>query len=173
MADPTGSADAVDAILRHLEGDEEALVELAKQFAGDTFFGKLGPKGSGAERRLGATPKPKAKKPASKLRSGASKPLVIRNKHLAGKKHPVTGIPFDKDGFPDFSKVSKKNVKIRMSGNRLDDEREANRKAGLEDTPEGYTWHHHQDKTTMQLVPSKIHADTGHTGGHAILHHEQ
>lgn len=32
-------------------------------------------------------------------------------------------------------------------------------------TPEGYTWHHHQDEKTMQLVPADIHRKTGHTGG--------
>jgi hypothetical protein len=30
---------------------------------------------------------------------------------------------------------------------------------------EAYTWHHHQDVGRMQLVPRKIHADTGHVGG--------
>ncbi|XXU49625.1 HNH endonuclease [Sorangium sp. So ce1014] len=34
--------------------------------------------------------------------------------------------------------------------------------------PEGYTWHHHQDGTTMQLVSSNIHRMTGHTGGFAF-----
>ncbi|MDR1488612.1 MAG: HNH endonuclease [Holosporales bacterium] len=40
-------------------------------------------------------------------------------------------------------------------------------KSGLEKI-DGYTWHHHQDVGRMQLVPEKIHADTGHFGGDAL-----
>jgi len=29
----------------------------------------------------------------------------------------------------------------------------------------GYTWHHHQERGRMQLVPTDIHDETGHTGG--------
>ena len=36
------------------------------------------------------------------------------------------------------------------------------------DTPDGYTWHHNEEKGKMQLVDSDIHAQTGHTGGRAI-----
>ena len=87
--------------------------------------------------------------------------------HLAGKKHPVTGVPFDVDGFPDFraAGVVKQEVKIKFSGNSKKDRREANKMASLAKEPEGYTWHHHQDGTTMQLVPTDIHNATGHTGG--------
>ncbi|HQU46029.1 MAG TPA: HNH endonuclease [Pirellulales bacterium] len=92
----------------------------------------------------------------------------IRNAHLAGKKHPVTGVPFDAQGFPDFSSVSKKTVKIKQTGSRTADFAEANKAAGLKSTPEGYTWHHHQDGTTMQLVPRDVHRATGHTGGFAL-----
>lgn len=96
----------------------------------------------------------------------AYKGIIIRNAHLAGKKHPVTGIPFDKAGFPDFSKVMKKEVKIKFTGDRKADFAVANQAAGFKKgTPEGFTWHHHQDGTTMQLVPSEIHSKTGHTGG--------
>ncbi len=35
-------------------------------------------------------------------------------------------------------------------------------------TPEGYTWHHHQDTGKMQLVDTGIHSKTAHTGGKAI-----
>lgn len=34
--------------------------------------------------------------------------------------------------------------------------------------PEGYTWHHSEDKGVLQLVDTEIHADTGHTGGKTI-----
>ena len=36
------------------------------------------------------------------------------------------------------------------------------------DTPDGYTWHHHQEPGRMQLVDSETHAQTGHTGGYAL-----
>jgi RHS repeat-associated protein len=89
----------------------------------------------------------------------------LRNSHLAESVHPKTGIPFDKAGYPDFSGVAKAEVKISQTGTRAGDFRAANQAAGMKNTPEGYTWHHHQDGTTMQLVPRDIHAKTGHTGG--------
>jgi RHS repeat-associated protein len=91
--------------------------------------------------------------------------LAPRNGHLAGGKHPVTGIPFDNNGYPDFSSVTTAEVKISPTGSRAGDFKAANEAAGLPRTPEGYTWHHHQDGVTMQLVPRAIHAATGHTGG--------
>jgi hypothetical protein len=36
------------------------------------------------------------------------------------------------------------------------------------DTPDGYTWHHNEEKGKMQLVDSETHAKTGHTGGKVI-----
>ncbi len=36
------------------------------------------------------------------------------------------------------------------------------------DTPDGYTWHHNEEKGKMQLVDSDTHAKTGHTGGKTI-----
>lgn len=35
-------------------------------------------------------------------------------------------------------------------------------------TPRGYTWHHNEETGKMQLVDSKIHEKTGHTGGKAV-----
>jgi len=90
-----------------------------------------------------------------------------RNKHLAGKTHPKTDIPFDQDSYPDFSGVSKKEIQIPFSGHRGTDVARANEKAGYPETPKGYVWHHHQDGTTMQLVPKDIHGKTGHDGGFA------
>lgn len=42
--------------------------------------------------------------------------------------------------------------------------------ADIEDgyTPEGYTWHHNEEKGEMQLVDSDIHSQTRHTGGRNI-----
>ena len=92
----------------------------------------------------------------------------IRNEALAGKQHPETGIPFDKQGFPDFSGVSQKTVSAPHTGIRDTDVAAANRLAGYASTPDGMTWHHHQDGYTMQLVPFDIHSKTGHTGSLGI-----
>ena len=91
----------------------------------------------------------------------------IRNQRLAGKNHEVTGIPFNKYGFPDFSSVAIKTVKIKVTGNDWTDCKLANETARIIKKPRGYTWHHHEDATTMQLIPTSIHVKTGHTGGAA------
>lgn len=94
---------------------------------------------------------------------------VPRNFKLAGKKHPKTNIPFNADGYPDFSSVAKVTKKIKQTGDRAIDEAGANKAAGLNKTPDGYTWHHVEDGSTMQLVLTEIHKATGHTGGVAMI----
>jgi len=94
---------------------------------------------------------------------------IIRNSSLAGDLHPVTGIPFKKTGFPDFSGVAIREVKVKQTGDVRTDEALANRAAGFVKTPEFHTWHHVEDKTTMQLVPTDIHLKTGHTGGASLV----
>lgn len=64
--------------------------------------------------------------------------------------------------------MSKADVKIEFTGSRALDVKAANEAAGFKATPEDYTWHHHQDGTTMQLVPREIHRLTGHTGGFSL-----
>ena len=103
---------------------------------------------------------------ASAIRSGGLS--AIRNGHVAGGRHPRTGVPFDRNGFPDFSGVLQRTVSIQQTGNRSADVRAANRAAGFGETPAGYTWRNHQDGRTMQLVPTSIHSATGHTGGVAL-----
>ncbi len=94
----------------------------------------------------------------------------IRNRHLAGEVHPVTGVPFDEHGYPDFraAGVVEREVKIKYTGSRAGDYKAANDAAGLGTTPDGRTWHHHQDGTTMQMIPEDIHQGTGHTGGYGL-----
>ena len=80
-----------------------------------------------------------ASKKAAAKKAAAKKP---RNSHLAGGVHPKTGVPFDKDGYPDFSAWRHPNVSdvwITLSGNRSTDFRLANEAAGLPSTPSGYT----------------------------------
>jgi hypothetical protein len=99
------------------------------------------------------------------IEQGSSERDGPRNGFLAGSVHPDTGIPFDSDGYPDFSAVAVTEVSIDQTGSRAGDFRAANEAAGYTSTPEGFSWHHHQDGTTMQLVPRDLHARTGHTGG--------
>jgi hypothetical protein len=90
------------------------------------------------------------------------------NSKYAGQVHP-SGIKFTPQGFPDFSKVSIKQVDIQLTGVRAKDFALANKQAGFSKTPKGYTWHHHENGKTMQLVPRKIHDEVKHTGGQAVF----
>lgn len=53
------------------------------------------------------------------------------------------------------------SLKERFSETQLQQVSEAN-------TPDGFTWHHHQESGRMQLVDSITHLKTGHTGGKEI-----
>lgn len=66
----------------------------------------------------------------------------IRNAHLAGSVHPKTGVPFDADGYPDFSDHKITEVTITQTGTYPRDFAAANRAAGYSETPKGYTGHH-------------------------------
>lgn len=87
-------------------------------------------------------------------------------------------VVYGKEGYPDFEPYSatlpngKKSVEIEYTGSRSKDFRQADKLAGFtkdNPRPDGYTWHHHEDMKTMQLVPSKIqNANQGgfaHSGG--------
>jgi len=107
------------------------------------------------------------------------------------------GIPFDKNGFVDFSEWVIAEVRLpdnMIVGRSWDQARVATEefykqlkgneelmkkfnfdelqwkaiKSGKGKIP-GYTWHHHQDTGRMQLVPTSIHKKgLPHTGGHAL-----
>ena len=101
--------------------------------------------------------------------------IIPRNSALAGKLHLKTQVPFDSQGYPEFSAYlyvkNGKNVDVNigaLTGNRAHDDALANAAAGFDKTPDSYTWHHHQDLGRMQLVETEIHKKTGHTGGHSI-----
>ena len=86
------------------------------------------------------------------------------------------GIPF-KDGEPDFSKISKGDVKIeQFSAERPDnfDKADIELAKQRDCTPDevakwrkenGYVWHECKDMKTMQLVPHEVHANVPHSGG--------
>ncbi|WP_010094771.1 HNH endonuclease [Ornithinibacillus scapharcae] len=89
------------------------------------------------------------------------------------------------DGYPDFTEYAHPTVKpveieIANPTNRPLDNKNANIKAGLNkdsdppvaslnEAPEGYTWHHHQDGKTMILVDKKVHREFTHAGGVSIV----
>ena len=97
---------------------------------------------------------------------------LLRNGHLANGVHPKTGVPFDANGFPNFSdylhRGGPSDFFINPTGNRMADFAQANLRAGYNSTPKGFTWHHHQDFGRMQLVESNIHSRTAHTGGFSL-----
>jgi RHS repeat-associated protein len=108
-----------------------------------------------------------ARNAAESLSSAVKPGRARRNAHLAGKKHPETGIAFDGDARPDFSPVSVKEVEIEYAGpgraGRKKDKAAANKAAGFDSQPAGYDWHHAGDGK-MQLVPRSVHGKTGHDG---------
>lgn len=84
-------------------------------------------------------------------------------------KYPK-GVPFTDDGCPDFRGYMIKEVKLDgLAGENPADAARANEAIGLNETPAGYTWHHHQDGRTMQLVPADLHNAVRHTGGAARI----
>ena len=109
-----------------------------------------------------------------------------RNHEFAGKEFPrdllppkyrEKGLRFKSSGYPDFEPYAatlpngKKTVRIELTGSRRADEALANKAVGLEEPPEGYTWHHVEDEGTMMLVPTSLHEAVAHTGGGAGFRH--
>jgi filamentous hemagglutinin len=90
-------------------------------------------------------------------------------------KYRDKGLRFKNTGYPDFEPYAmtlpngRKTVRIELTGSRRADAALANKAAKLEETPEGYTWHHVEDGSTMMLVPLDLHRVVGHTGGAAKL----
>jgi hypothetical protein len=114
-----------------------------------------------------------------------------RNVKLAGQRHPVTGVVFDQKGFPVFDEFAV--FDMRLSGSlALTVESDIHKvmatkelAAALGSNPAlkakfseaqitaimtgkktipDYRWHHHQDIGRMQLIPKKVHEETGHVG---------
>jgi hypothetical protein len=82
-----------------------------------------------------------------------------------------------RDGFPDFSPFMRhpsgvRSVPIENMTGTPADFRAANLAAGRPEwgraAPRGWTWHHHQDGVTMQLIPRGINRDFDHMGGAAV-----
>ena len=117
-----------------------------------------------------------AAKASKKLVKAGSK---IINKKYAGKVYKLggelaekygDGVKFSKYGFPDFSPFAKETVTVKgLTGRYAKDAKLANKSAGLQSTPAGFTWHHVEDGRTMQLIPKDLHKAVRHTGGCAVI----
>lgn len=137
------------------------------------------------------TKKGKTKRYTEKHTNNGNKFIHIKNGKLAGQKHPVTKVPFSSQGFPIFSARASMTLPLKelKSSNytqfklaNIALKKQVNRNITLMgkfskkqlkqidkgETPEGYTWHHHQKVGHMQLVDTWKHEKTGHTGGRSI-----
>jgi A nuclease of the HNH/ENDO VII superfamily with conserved WHH len=96
---------------------------------------------------------------------------------LLPPKYRSKGLRFTKEGYPDFAPHAKQlpngknHVEIEYTGSRRADEAVANKKAKLDETPDGWMWHHAEDMKTMYLVPDDLHQAVRHSGGVAIYKH--
>ena len=114
------------------------------------------------------------------------------NVKLAGKRHPTTGIVFDRRGYPIFDNIMVFETRLPKKVSSVK-ERKSHMKAATKDlrsqiqagkvdknqftkeqlqqinkgepTIDGHTWHHHQELGRMQLVDEQIHRLTNHVGG--------
>lgn len=82
-------------------------------------------------------------------------------------------LPEDMEQAPDrtqFAECNKQLAERVAKDPELRAQFTENQLADIEDgyTPEGYTWHHNEEKGKMQLVDSDIHSQTRHTGGRNI-----
>ena len=122
-------------------------------------FGKCGHKIFLAIEKVGKNFPRNAKKWAGRI-------FQLEDKALRAK-YPK-GVPFTKEGFPDFSQYAVKRVKIPKGQTRTKDFRVANKAIGVDKTPAGYTWHHSHELGELQLIPTELHKNVPHTGGKAI-----
>lgn len=109
----------------------------------------------------------------------------------AGKRHSVTNVKFDEKGFPKFKSYYTVKLRVRdyfksreqhfyiankelykniLSNSRLRAKFSNNeiREFSKGETPNKYTWHHHQDRGVLELVEFDIHSKTLHIGGYSI-----
>lgn len=110
---------------------------------------------------------------------------------MAGKTHAVTKVKFDSKGFPEFNSyyivhLRKKHYRktreqhfymankilfkdicysVRLRSKFSKQEIDAFSQG---ETPQGYTWHHHQNKGILELVKYDVHSKTPHIGGYSI-----
>jgi hypothetical protein len=153
------------------KAEQEAAEEGAEQAATKPANGKGGGNDKGSS-------KPKQKRKPRQPREYEKK--VVNEDGsvtytLKTKDGNLVDVTYSREGYPDFSKykydggLGKSEVKIEVTGNNTTDFKRANEAAGFGDKayshPDGYTWHHNQDGTTMELVRTDVHSASPHTGG--------
>lgn len=106
----------------------------------------------------------------------ANKTFTFKDRRLR-RKYPH-GVPFNKQGRPDFARYKRADVPMKFSGDHRKDARSAEaymdkRRPGWRnnlDPNQTYTWHHHQDVDNsgygrLQLIPTDLHNAVRHYGG--------
>jgi hypothetical protein len=137
-----------------------------------------------AEVKKPATPmepevqKPQTRKPRkpSKKNKNIDHSRTVRNPDGSTTFYDKSGraVTYSKEGYPDFSPYAEAEIKVEgLRGTIPPDDKLANQAVGLSSTPDGYTWHHVEDGSTMQLLPSDIHATFPHTGGASLIRGQQ
>lgn len=100
---------------------------------------------------------------------------LTKEELIALDKLYPNGVPFSKEGFPDFTKVAVKDIngktiKVNIgeltgnSGKDIDIAKKIYQKMGYEEK-DGYTWHHIENSTELIRVPTAIHQLIDHAGG--------
>ena len=122
-------------------------------------------------------------------------PANAPNVRYAGRKHPDSGVVFDNKGFPIFDDIAKYDTRLdqkafyetdrrgqmRMATRDLREQINSGEISRSQFSPEQLkaiqsgrskipelTWHHHQDRGRMQLVPEERHDAARHIGGDAM-----
>lgn len=85
------------------------------------------------------------------------------------------GVPFTKEGFPDFSYVAAKGrdgkpIKVNIGSLTGDSKKDINMAETIFQNmgyswEKGFTWHHIENTTSLLRVPTQIHQLVDHTGG--------
>lgn len=93
------------------------------------------------------------------------------------------GVPFTKEGYPDFSKVAFKDkngqtLRINIGALSGDSKKDINTAETIFQKmgylwESGYTWHHVENSTILIRVPSAVHQLIDHAGGMSTLVAEQ
>jgi len=142
----------------------------AKDYAGNTYY-------------LDIEKNPILKERLSKLKPAIRKTREKKLKKL-NEKYPE-GVKFNKKGFPDFSPYRYKHDNNEVlvdieelhidppdnkgtAGSQLDMNKANEMMKEIDPNwkqPVGYTWHHIENTTKLELVPTDLHSTIGHSGG--------
>jgi len=106
--------------------------------------------------------------------AGKTASISYFSKDLAHKYSEPGFIRFNKNAYADFEPYAKEKItSIKLTGDNGKDIKIAGdimkRRYPDWKKPLGYTWHHHQDRKTMLLVPTDLHDAVRHSGGASLL----